>query len=101
MYIPSPSMSEQDSGTRSRKLFLQPGQYHTCHIRVPDMTERLPAVVVEGQFYSFLRAISDREKALDILARLFDSGDEAVITQNRKSYAIWVLEPTAYIDRAR
>ncbi len=84
-----------------RTLFLQLGQYRSCHIRVPDLLDRLPAVVVEGKFHSFLKAVKDRNKALDIVAKLYDQGDEAVITQTAKSYAIWVLEPNAYIERAK
>ncbi len=89
------------SSPSGRKLFLQPGQYHSCHIRVPDMPDRLPAVVVDGKFHSFFKTVKDRDKALDLLAKLIDKGDEAVITQTPKAYAVWVLEPTAYIDRSK
>jgi hypothetical protein len=95
MQIPTLPTMEPVPETHGRKLFLQPGQYHNCHIRVPDVSERLPAVVVDGKFYSFFKSTSDREKALDILARLFDGGDEAVITQTPKSFVLWVEEPTA------
>lgn len=78
-----------------RQLFLTVGQYRTCHIQVPDILERLPAVKVSGKFYSYFKTVKDREKALDVLEKLFDKGDDAVITVAKKGFSIWVLEDNA------
>jgi hypothetical protein len=78
-----------------RQLFLSAGQYRTCHIQVPDILERLPAVNVNEQFYSYFKTVKDREKALDVMEKLFDSGDDAVITIAKKGYSIWVQEANA------
>jgi hypothetical protein len=78
-----------------RLLFLSAGQYRTCHIQVPDILERLPAVKVAEQYYSYFKTVKDREKALDVMEKLFDKGDTAVITSSKKGYSIWVLETNA------
>jgi hypothetical protein len=88
-------------GTTGRRLFLKLGQYRGCHVRVEDMPERLAAIAVDSEFYSFFKMVSDRDKALDIVARLFDAGDDALITENPKGYAIWLLEPTAVLAQRR
>ena len=80
-----------------RKLFLEKGDYRTCHVCVQETQERLAAVTVNQRHYSFFRTERDRERALDILARLSDKDCDAVITQSSKAYAIWVWEPDAAV----
>lgn len=81
------------------QLFLASGEYRTCHICLPDMQQRLPAIVVEEQYYSYFKTVKDRDKALKVVAKLFENKDDALITQTPKGYNIWVLEPTAYLSK--
>jgi hypothetical protein len=83
------------SASVKRKLFLQKGEYQTCHICLNDTQEQLAAVIVNQKFYSFFKTVCDRDKALDILGRLYDGGSDAIITQAPKAYAIWILENDA------
>jgi hypothetical protein len=78
-----------------RKLFVEKGDYQTCHIQLPDGDERMAAISIEGKLFSLFKIVSDREKALDILARLYDGGDNATITEIPKGFSIWIEEPTA------
>lgn len=78
-----------------RKLFLTKGDYETCHIQLNDTQEKLAAIAIGSSLYSFFKTLPDRDKALDILARLYDSGNDAVITQTPKTYALWILEKEA------
>ncbi|MGB8700597.1 MAG: hypothetical protein WCD18_14370 [Thermosynechococcaceae cyanobacterium] len=78
-----------------RKLFLEAGDYETCHILIRDTQERVAAIEVNQNLYSFFKTVRDREKALDLLGKLYDKGNEAVITQTPKVYALWVLENNA------
>jgi hypothetical protein len=80
-----------------RKLFLQKGEYQTCHICLNGTQEHTAAITVNQQFYSFFKTVRDRDKALDILGKLYDSGSDAIITQAPKAYAIWVLEEDALL----
>jgi hypothetical protein len=80
-----------------RKLFLQKGEYQTCHIYLDGTQEHLPAITVDQKFYSFFKTIRDRDKALDVLGKLYDSGSNAIITQAPKAYAIWILEEDALL----
>jgi hypothetical protein len=75
-----------------RKLFLTKGDYETCHIQLSDTQEKLAAIAIGPDLYSFFKTLRDRDKALDILARLYDSGNDAVIVQTPKTYSIWILE---------
>jgi hypothetical protein len=79
----------------TRRIFLDAGDYRTCHIEVPDIEERLPGLSFGNRLYSFFKVVADRDKSLDVMEKLFDNGDDAVITQNRKGFAVWVLEPSA------
>jgi hypothetical protein len=79
----------------SRRIFLSPGDFRTCHINVPDMEERLPGIHFSDKLFSFFKVVPDREKALDVMEKIFDNGDDAVITQTRKGFVIWVFEPSA------
>jgi hypothetical protein len=78
-----------------RKLFLQKGEYQTCHICLNDTQEHLAAINVNQKLYSFFKTVRDRDKALDILGKLFDSSSDAIITQAPKTYAVWILENDA------
>jgi hypothetical protein len=78
-----------------RKLFLSREDYQTCHIQIQDTQERLAAIAIGPQFYSFFKTLTNRDKALDVVGRLYDNGNDAVITQTPKAYVIWILEPEA------
>jgi hypothetical protein len=79
------------------EIFENRSQYQPCHIFVPDQDSRLPAVLVQGQYYSFFKMVKDRYQAIDISARLAQRGDKTVITKAAKGYAVWVLEPEAQL----
>lgn len=69
--------------------------YVSCHIRVPDVDHRLPAIALDGKFYSFLKAFKDAKKALTVASRLGKREDEAAITLTSRGYVLWALEPQA------
>jgi hypothetical protein len=78
-----------------RKLFLAREDYQTCHIQIQDTQERLAAIALGSQHFSFFKTLTNRDKALDIVGRLYDNGHDALITQTPKAYVIWILEPEA------
>ncbi|NJP10951.1 MAG: hypothetical protein HC866_16945 [Leptolyngbyaceae cyanobacterium RU_5_1] len=67
----------------------------TCRIRIPHIQQTLLAILLNGEYYSFVRAEKNREKALGFVARLSDRGDRAVITQTCDRYVIWTWQPYA------
>jgi hypothetical protein len=73
-------------------------QYRSCHIRVPDDTQRLAAVLVGTKYYSFFRLIKEHQKTLQVAARLVYRGGEVVITKVAKGEVIWVYEPDVLVD---
>jgi hypothetical protein len=85
----------QSSPCGKRKLFLDREDYQTCHIQLPDDEGRLAAIAIQDKLFSLFKIVSDRNKALDILARLYDSGSNAAITEIPKGFSIWIEEPTA------
>jgi hypothetical protein len=88
-------MVQSSEAIVKRKLFLQKGDYISCHIQLNDTQERLAAITIGEQVYSFFWTLNDRDKALDMLGKLYDKGRDAVIVQSPKAYSIWVLEADA------
>lgn len=78
-----------------RKLFLQKGDYKTCHVLLKETQEHIAAITLDQQYYTFFRTVSDRNKALDLLAKLYDKDSDAIITQAPKAYTVWILETEA------
>lgn len=70
-----------------------PKQYRTCRIRVPNREQRLLAIFVDDQYYSFFRIEPNRETVRDILTKLGQKLEKAIVTQTVKGYAIWTWEP--------
>jgi hypothetical protein len=67
--------------------------YQRCRIKVPHLERRLLAILFEGQYYSFFRAETTKEKVLEIIAKLSHRVQKTVITKTEKGYFIWVWEP--------
>jgi hypothetical protein len=70
-----------------------PKEYQTCRIRVPNRQQRLLAIFVDDRYYSFFRIEPDRETVRDILTKLGQKLEKAIVTQTVKGYAIWTWEP--------
>jgi hypothetical protein len=83
------------------RLLESRSQYESCHIRVPDIEERLPALLLDQKFYSFFRVVSDEQQLLSMITKLNRQAQESVVTRVARGYGIWVLESTAYIDAPR
>jgi hypothetical protein len=77
------------------KFLLERSTYVACHIRVPDVPQRISAIALDGRFYSFFRAIPEAQKAIAIATRLGKRDDEIAMTLTRRGYGIWVNEPQA------
>lgn len=75
------------------KLLLNRDQYVSCHINVSDLPQRLPAIAVDGKFYSFFKVILKAQKALEAIAKLTQKGDEIALTASKRGYVLWVYEP--------
>lgn len=70
-------------------------QYRSCHVHTPDDRQPLAAIEVGGQYYSFFRAESSEDRAVEVAIKLQYRGDVTVITRIPKGFSIWVLEPEA------
>ncbi|MCS6814365.1 MAG: hypothetical protein NZ772_12475 [Cyanobacteria bacterium] len=73
-------------------------QYRSCHIRLPGEDQRFAAVMVDGKFYSLLKIVRDRQKALKICELLMAKGGDVVMTKTAKGDAIWLWEADAIAD---
>ncbi|UBF28068.1 hypothetical protein K9N68_09370 [Kovacikia minuta CCNUW1] len=73
-------------------------QYRSCHIRIPGEEQRFAAILVNEKYYSLVKVVRDRQKALEICTRLVSKGNEPLITPIAKGVAIWRLEPNARPD---
>jgi hypothetical protein len=75
-----------------------PGQLETYRIKVPHRQDSLFAILVEGQYYSLVRTHPSKERILEVAAKLRQQGDEVLITTVEQRYAVWVLQPEAYLE---
>jgi hypothetical protein len=92
------SKSSQESDCQgldsaSSKILESRQQYQRCLIEVPHLERRLSAILVDGQYYSFLRAEKTKERVLEIVAKLSHRIQTTVVTKTEKGYFIWALEP--------
>lgn len=76
----------------SSNILESPTLYQRCRIKVPHLERRLLAILVDGQYYSFLRTEKTKEKVLEIIAKLSHKVQKTIITKTEKGYFIWVLE---------
>jgi hypothetical protein len=91
----------EDSPTPPVQILESRSQFRCCHICVPDQEERLPAIVVDSQYYSFFKTAPNQESAMKIALKLSQKGDTPVLTKTSKGYAIWILEPEASLQLSR
>ncbi|MBW4582465.1 MAG: hypothetical protein KME42_23085 [Tildeniella nuda ZEHNDER 1965/U140] len=98
MLPPTRTQSPVNQLDLTPKILESRDQYRSCHICLPGEDYRAAAVIVQGKYYSLVKVVQDRSRSLEIGNRLISAGTEAVITQLAKGYAIWRLEPEAYVD---
>lgn len=72
-------------------------QYQSCHIYVPDLEQRLEAIIFNGSYYALFKVVDNRQQALEIAAKLSRRGDTPIITPKEQGDAVWVLEPEALL----
>lgn len=75
-------------------------QYQTGRIHVPHGQQSQFAILVDGQYYSFVRTANSRSAALRMATTIAQRGEQSVITQTHSGYAVWVWEPEAFPDLA-
>lgn len=68
-------------------------EYQTCRIKVPYLKQSLLAIIVNEQYYSFLRTEPSKERTLEIISKLSHRLEKMIITSTEKGYVIWNLEP--------
>ena len=110
---PEPHPPQNSSPTLTTSDFYQPfepinlstdslGQshqsYETYRIRVPHRQDTLLAILVEGDYYSLVRSHTNQEKVMELATRLYQLGDRVIITFVDQKYAVWVLQPEAYLE---
>ncbi len=83
----------------SSSILTHRSQYRSCHVRLPDDEQRVAAIAVNGKYYSLVKVVKDRDKALKICDRLTNLGNETLITCLAKGDAIWVWERDAIPER--
>ncbi len=94
----APAFSQATNQPRF-KILESRSQYRSCRIRVPDESNRLAAIQVDDQYYSFFKVVKEQQKTLQVAARLVSKGDEVVITRVSKGDVIWILEPDAWCSQ--
>ena len=89
--------TNSDRTIATTKILEFRSQYQSCRIRVPDLEQPVAAILVDREYYSFFKVLQEAQKVLAIVAKLRNRGDKTVITKTASGYAIWVIEPEAYV----
>ncbi|MBD1913317.1 MULTISPECIES: hypothetical protein [unclassified Leptolyngbya] len=76
-------------------ILLDRQQYRTCHVKVPDLEQRLSAIQLGDQFYSFFQVAPEARKAIALLTKLVYRNESTVLTKMPRGYGVWVEEPDA------
>lgn len=86
------SCSDSTEHVPNIRVLQSRNRYKTCHVQIVGVSHWLPAIEVDGCYYSFFRVLKSQPEALQTSYRLSQQGDRPVITQIPKGYAVWVLE---------
>ena len=78
------------------KFLFSREQFLFCHIAVPDLPDRLPAIGHNGKYYSMLRTAECAKKGLQLAIKASHSGRKVAITQSGGKYILWVQEDSAF-----
>ncbi|MBD3880772.1 hypothetical protein IFO70_03280 [Phormidium tenue FACHB-886] len=78
------------------RLLDQP--FETHRVNIPDRHHTLLAISVNGRYFSLFRTHPQLEAVEAIAAKLQQQGDQTVLTRLDQRYAVWVLQPDAYIE---
>jgi hypothetical protein len=89
----SSQSAAQNVDLAESKILESRKQYQTCRINVPHLKQRLFAILVDDQYYSFFRAEKTKEKVLETMDKLSHRVQKTVITKTEKGYVIWAWEP--------
>ncbi len=73
-------------------------QYRSCHIWVPDIPERQPAILVGIKYYSLFKVTKSKAEALELINKLSRKQQEVAVTAIPKGFGIWLYEPDAIAD---
>lgn len=92
----SPRSATQDLSLIFAQILDSPSQYQICRVKVPRLKQRLFAILVNGEFYSFFRTEKTKNKLLEVMTKLNYRLEKAVITKTEKGYVIWNFEPEVY-----
>ncbi len=98
MFISPLSPDTSTSTCEAVKILIQRDQYETCHITISGERDRLAAVALNGQFYSFFRSSTDLATTLKLVMKLTHRGDAVVLTQTKTGHVIWLAEPDGQVS---
>ncbi|MBD2258031.1 hypothetical protein [Pseudanabaena sp. FACHB-2040] len=71
-----------------------------CRIQLPGSDQRVLAMEVEGEYYSFFRLRPTREQALAMVNTLAKRGESAIVTPHAKGHVVWVKQTQAKADKS-
>jgi hypothetical protein len=77
------------------KLFTSRQQYQVRDILVPDVDLPLPGLVADGESYSMFKMTTNTAEVLDLVAKITQRGEGAVIIDFKNIFLVCVSEPEA------
>jgi hypothetical protein len=71
------------------------GYQRTYRIQLPGSDQRVLAIQLDGEYYSFLRLRPTQEQAIALLSGLEQRGQVGAVTPHGQGYAVWVKQAQA------
>jgi hypothetical protein len=94
---PLPVAAADQSSQVAAVDLLPEGNYPTCQIRTPDH-QRLTAICIDGEFFSFYRLIKDLSQARGLLEKLTQTGQKLIVTPEHNGFVLWSYQPKAELS---
>lgn len=96
---PAKLSNSADSSETDSSEAPEPAYPSTYRIQVPG-NQRLLAIQVDGDYYSFYRRRATAEQARSVINQLQRRGKKAIMTPDQKGYGVWMHQPEAVLDIA-
>ncbi|MBD0335691.1 MAG: hypothetical protein ICV62_09390 [Cyanobacteria bacterium Co-bin13] len=97
-----PQQLEPAQGSSGLQVLLaeQVNNQQPCRIQLPGSDQRVLAMEIEGEYYSFFRLRPTREQAVAMVDTLAKRGQSAIITPHTKGHVVWVKQSQAKADKS-
>lgn len=93
--VDSPQAPAAATEAAAKAPAILPSRQRTYRIQLPGSDQRVLAIQIDGEYYSFLRLRPTREQAIALLSGLEQRGQVGAVTPHGQGYAVWIKQTQA------